>query len=94
LEFFFSELGAKDFDKAKNRLLGWFIETHSKKRNQNEIRKALGLPRSLVISYRKFLIENPDEPYRHLIPVLSPHKKPQEDGSSGPLSSEIAPEAE
>jgi hypothetical protein len=79
LEFFFSELGAKDFDKAKNRLLGWFIETYSKKRNRNEIRKAIGISGSLLISYRNFLIENPDDPYRHLIPILSPRKKPKEE---------------
>jgi len=73
MEFFFSELEAKDFDKATYRLLGWFIETHSRKRNQNEIYKSTGISRSLLKSYLKFLIENTDEPYRHLIPILTPH---------------------
>lgn len=78
LEFFFSKLEAKDFKKkGKYRLLGWFIETHSKKKNQNEIHKSIGVSHTLLKDYREYLIKNPSEPYRHLIQVLTPHDDAQ-----------------
>jgi hypothetical protein len=37
LEFFFRRLEAKDFKKTGTyRLLGWLIETYSKKKNKSE----------------------------------------------------------
>jgi hypothetical protein len=94
LEFFFSELEAKDFTKGKHRLLGWFIETHSKKRNRNEIHKAIGVSHTLLTSYRDFLIKNPDEPYRHLIPILTAHNEPKEKEASSQLAGDMSAEIE
>lgn len=80
LEFFFRGLEAKDFKKkGTNRLLGWFIETYSKKKNRNEVSKAVGVSRDRLDKYRTYLENNESEPYQHLITVLAKHEDAQTD---------------
>jgi tetratricopeptide (TPR) repeat protein len=79
LEFFFRGLEATDFKKGTYRLLGWFIDTYSKKKNTNEVSRALGISRTRLDSYREYLKENRSEPYQHLIAVLTKHEDTQRD---------------
>ncbi|HEV7474346.1 MAG TPA: hypothetical protein VGN90_09865 [Pyrinomonadaceae bacterium] len=76
---FLGDLNKEDFRKATNRLLGWFIETHSKKGTKNDVARTLDVSRTRIDSYLEYLKkpENESEPYHHLIAILDSHGEKQ-----------------
>ncbi len=69
---FLGDMKEGDFNKkGKNRLLGWFIETMTEKKSKSELEDKLGVSRSRIDSYMKYLSENEDDPYHYLVAVFS-----------------------
>lgn len=77
---FLGDMNAKDYKKkGRNRLLGWFIETKTDKKNKSEIEDKLRIHPDTLNRYLEYLKKNESDPYYYLIGILS--KRDEEPGA-------------
>jgi hypothetical protein len=71
-----SDCKKKEFSKAEDLLLGWFIEHRSHMNSINDVADELGMNRKKINDYLERLsrIENHNSPFRHLLTLKDKHQ--------------------
>lgn len=64
----------EDFEKAKDLLLGWFIERHTDMKSKHSVAEDLSLHPRKIDDYLKRLKWNQDSPYHHLVFLKEKYK--------------------